>query len=91
MVLNSLSPQDREDLNTWINDSFGFDLRLTNTGSHYALSIRESGASEFHNVSDMGFGYSQLLPIIVSIWLENNERRGLTFLSVDCFLQKNWS
>ncbi|WP_277591337.1 AAA family ATPase [Pseudomonas chlororaphis] len=79
MVLNSLSPQDREDLNTWINDSFGFDLRLTNTGSHYALSIRESGASEFHNVSDMGFGYSQLLPIIVSIWLENNERRGLTF------------
>lgn len=74
MVLNSLHWGDRALLNDWIKDSFGFELQLTNTGSHYALSIRESASSEFHNVSDMGFGYSQLLPIIVSIWLENNSK-----------------
>ena len=72
MVLNSLDWRDRELLNDWIKESFGFELLLKNTGSHYALSIREAASSEFHNVSDMGFGYSQLLPIIVSIWLENS-------------------
>lgn len=79
MVLNSLTPSDRDSLNVWINESFGFELKLANTGSHYALSIRESESSEFHNVSDMGFGYSQLLPIIVSIWLENNSKGRLGF------------
>ena len=74
MVLNSLDWMDRERLNEWIDESFGFELQLKNTGSHYALSIRESSSTEFHNVSDMGFGYSQLLPIIVSIWLENNSK-----------------
>lgn len=88
MVLNSLTSRDRTELNAWISESFGFELRLTNTGSHYALSIRESGASEFHNVSDMGFGYSQLLPIIVSIWLENHERRGLSYLERRLFATK---
>ncbi|MGE8347794.1 AAA family ATPase [Pseudomonas helleri] len=75
MVLNSLEAGERDKLNTWISESFGFELKLTNTGSHYALSIRESLGSEYHNVSDMGFGYSQLLPIIVSIWLENQSGR----------------
>ncbi|MHC5132344.1 AAA family ATPase [Pseudomonas glycinis] len=79
MVLNSLTPSDRNSLNVWIQESFGFELKLTNTGSHYALSIRESEDSKFHNVSDMGFGYSQLLPIIVSIWLENNSKSRLDF------------
>ncbi|POA44727.1 hypothetical protein C1893_25250 [Pseudomonas sp. MPR-ANC1] len=79
MVLNSLNARDRDKLNVWISDSFGFELKLANTGSHYALSIREQGSSEFHNVSDMGFGYSQLLPIIVSIWLENNAKNRFPF------------
>lgn len=75
MVLNSLEKNERDQLNAWIFESFGFELKLTNTGSHYALSIRDSSSNEYHNVSDMGFGYSQLLPIIVSIWLENKSRR----------------
>jgi len=74
MVLNSLDTQGRKLLNDWIKESFGFELRLTNTGSHYELSIKDADSEKYHNVSDMGFGYSQLLPIIVSIWLENNSK-----------------
>lgn len=70
MVLNSLDRTTRARLNQWIKDSFGFTLELTKNDLHYAISIKEPESEIFHNVSDMGFGYSQILPVIVSIWLE---------------------
>ncbi|MCE6977980.1 hypothetical protein EI534_11385 [Pseudomonas frederiksbergensis] len=70
MVLNSLDKGTRSRLNQWIKDSFGFTLELTKNDLHYAISIKEPESENFHNVSDMGFGYSQILPVIVSIWLE---------------------
>lgn len=71
MVLNSLTKLEKEDLNSWTAENFGFELKLTNSGLHYAISIKEIGGSGYNNVSDMGFGYSQILPLIVSVWLEN--------------------
>ncbi|HEQ0105759.1 TPA: AAA family ATPase [Pseudomonas aeruginosa] len=70
MVINSLSEDHKAELTEWVKNNFGFDLRLETTGLHYALLIKEDSDSNYHNVSDMGFGYSQILPVIVSIWLE---------------------
>lgn len=70
MVINSLNKQKKNRLSKWIKESFGFELELQSTGLHYELRIKEDGDSAFHNVSDMGFGYSQILPVIVSLWLE---------------------
>lgn len=79
MVINSLSKTLKNRLSEWIKESFDFELELQSTGLHYALRIKENGDTEFHNVSDMGFGYSQILPVIVSLWLElsANEEAGL--------------
>ncbi|WEJ74574.1 AAA family ATPase [Pseudomonas sp. PSE14] len=84
MVINSLREEQRINLGSWIRDNFGFELHLETTGLHYALLIRENGDSKFHNVSDMGFGYSQILPVIVSIWME------LTGESVDLPRAPSW-
>lgn len=70
MVINSMSEENQKSLGTWISEQFGFELRLFKQGLHYELLIKESLDKEFHNVSDMGFGYSQILPVIVSIWME---------------------
>lgn len=70
MVINSLRDDQKESLSKWIKEYFGFELLLQASGLHYALLIREDSDAKFHNVSDMGFGYSQILPVIVSIWLE---------------------
>lgn len=70
MVINSLNKAKKTRLSKWIKESFGFELELQSTGLHYELRIKEDGDSQFHNVSDMGFGYSQILPVIVSLWLE---------------------
>lgn len=70
MVINSLDSRSKRELSKWMQDNFGFSLELQLVGSHYALRIKEVGEERFHNISDMGFGYSQILPVIVSVWLE---------------------
>lgn len=72
MVINSLSIPMRKRLEDWMKNNFGFSLSLKSGGSHYALLIQEEGDEKAYNISDMGFGYSQILPVVVSIWLENN-------------------
>lgn len=79
MVLNSLGISEKAELNSWILENFEFELDITNTGSHYAIKIKDAGSLQYYNVSDMGFGYSQLLPIIVSIWLESREEKSRRF------------
>ncbi|PPC73937.1 hypothetical protein C4K68_27830 [Pokkaliibacter plantistimulans] len=75
MVLNSMSISEKRKLSEWTKDSFGFSVELENNGSHYAISIIEENEKKY-NISDMGFGYSQLLPLIVSIWWEINRKNG---------------
>ncbi len=70
MVIHSLDSAEKSRLSRWILENFGFELKLLSNGLHYELLIREEEDTRFHNISDMGFGYSQVLPVIVSIWLE---------------------
>ncbi|SDK67138.1 Predicted ATPase [Billgrantia gudaonensis] len=70
MVINSLDSRQKSLLKNWMEENFGFSLEMSGKGSHYALLIKEEGEGKYFNISDMGFGYSQVLPIVVSIWLE---------------------
>lgn len=73
MVINSLTESQKYRLKLWMEESFGFSLQLSGGGSHYALLIKEEGSETPFNISDMGFGYSQILPVVVSVWLEKED------------------
>lgn len=77
MVINSLPEYKRKQLERWMLEHFDFSLVLESAGSHYALKIKDSSMDKAYNISDMGFGYSQLLPIVVSIWIEMQPNRSL--------------
>ena len=51
-------------------NNFGFSASVDVIGSHYAVKIQTEEDDNEYNISDMGFGYSQVLPIIMSVWLE---------------------
>lgn len=70
MILNSFSDKENHDFQNWTYDNFGFIAFVTTDGSHYAIKIKTENDNDEHNISDMGYGYSQVLPIIMSIWLE---------------------
>ncbi|MDH2373604.1 AAA family ATPase [Cobetia sp. 3AK] len=74
MILSSLSKNQKNKLTKWTKDNFGFSLDISESGSHYAIKIKEEDSQDYFNISDMGFGYSQILPIVVSVWLERENQ-----------------
>ncbi|WP_318011343.1 DUF3696 domain-containing protein [Brenneria tiliae] len=77
MLLNSLRPNEKTRFEEWTKSNFDFIIKVEQTGSHFAILINTGENNENYNISDMGFGYSQVLPIVTAIWLET-ERRATT-------------
>lgn len=74
MLLNSLKPSDKIRFEEWTKSNFDFVIKVEQTGSHFAILINTGESSENYNISDMGFGYSQVLPIVTAIWLETDRK-----------------
>lgn len=74
MLLNSLSSKDKKLFGEWVKGNFNFSVDVDRSGSHYTINIIDENNIKY-NISDMGFGYSQLLPIIMSLWLETQKKK----------------
>ena len=67
MYLYNLSQTNRESLNEWLSSIFEIKLNVKSDGGHVELNIIERDKLE-QNLVDVGFGYTQVLPILVNIW-----------------------
>lgn len=68
VFLNSLSKQDFEQFQDWTNEHLGFTVEKKTSEGHVSLKIKKKGQKKAVNLSDTGFGYSQILPIVTQIW-----------------------
>jgi len=66
MVLRSMEQDELDALSEWSTDALGFGVRLSG-GEHIEVSITQPGIPDV-NIIDTGFGYSQVLPVIVALW-----------------------
>ena len=69
MFFNGLSTEAFDDFNeNWLCPIFGFKLYLKPSGEgHLELLVEEKG-KPIRNLIDVGFGYTQILPILTIIW-----------------------
>lgn len=69
MFFNGLSEMAFAEFNQrWLLPIFGFELNLKPSGNgHVELIVREKGKLE-RNLIDVGFGYTQILPILTILW-----------------------
>jgi len=67
MFLNNINADDRQSLDKWTHDNFNFVITSDASSSHMSLRITTVRGRSY-NIADVGFGYSQILPIIVSLW-----------------------
>lgn len=74
MLLNSLRQVEKTRFEEWTKYNFDFVIKVEQTGAHFAILINTGESKENYNISDMGFGYSQVLPIVTAIWLETERR-----------------
>lgn len=75
IFLNSLPAQRMRQFQEWTVRHFGFKTIVTKNVGHLSVEITRSGNEKAINLSDTGFGYSQILPIITQLWeLSSRER-----------------
>lgn len=67
MYLYNLDASELADYNNWVGRLFRFNVNLLAQEGNVEIMIQEHGKSN-RNMVDVGFGYSQILPIITMIW-----------------------
>ncbi len=81
MFLDSLSRKDLKSLNKFLKDNLNFTIKSTTKQGFNTIMI-DNNMGLLSNIVDVGFGYSQILPIVVNIWLimhRSSERKGNFF------------
>ena len=68
MFLYSLTPLQRQEFSTWLKDQIGYEVQVDRQSGHVRIELREAGSPNFHNLADMGYGFSQILPVMAQIW-----------------------
>ena len=67
MILYNLKPEDDKEWKRWTRDNFnGIEFDVKKDSSNLSLTLSKSG--QVINLADTGFGYSQILPILLYLW-----------------------
>jgi len=67
MAINHLSKFEKRQFKTWMKINFGFQIDTTVNGGHVTLNISFDDEENL-NLADTGFGFSQILPILLLLW-----------------------
>ena len=68
IFINSLTHSQLEKFQAWTDEHFGFMIDIDKSRGHLSLRIKLRNSDKKINLSDTGFGYSQVLPIITQLW-----------------------
>jgi predicted ATPase len=68
MYLDSLDLEQRRDFANWTSRHFGIEVAPRKAGGHISISVKQIEGGAEANIADMGFGFSQVLPIAAQLW-----------------------
>lgn len=68
MFLQSLSEKDKKEFSEWVEHYLGYAVNARMIPGHVKVMLTEEGSKHEYNITDMGFGLSQVLPVAVQIW-----------------------
>lgn len=74
MFLGSLDEREMSDLQEWMMNAFGFKVVVESDTGHVQIKITDETHGP-RNIADLGFGYSQILPIVLQIWRSSRPDR----------------
>lgn len=76
MILYNLTDDERAKFEKWSSLNFGIKFSVSKDSGHASLIIYDNKGNKI-NLADTGYGYSQILPIIVELWLLLNQKKNL--------------
>lgn len=75
MFLQSLSENDKENFSEWARQHLGYAVHPRIIPGHVSVMLREDASTHEYNITDMGFGLSQVLPVAVQLWAYKERAR----------------
>lgn len=78
IFINSLTRRQLDEFHLWTDEHFGFIVNTDKSKGHLSLQIELHGSDKSINLSDTGFGYSQVLPIITQLWELSSRKMNTT-------------
>ncbi|MBI9110306.1 AAA family ATPase [Maridesulfovibrio ferrireducens] len=73
IFLDNLTSSQKKKLEEWTDNNFNIKLKTTYKSGHLSIELKENESNFYINIADIGFGYSQLLPIIIQLWFKTTE------------------
>ena len=77
MFLRNLTAEEKKRFTIWSKENFGFSAHIKNSSGHVSIQIEDRNSHIRHNLADIGFGYSQILPIVTQLWWLTRKERHL--------------
>lgn len=68
MFLHSLTNTQQRLFSEWLREAVGYDIQIEKSAGHIQIQLREVGSDRYYNLADMGYGFSQVLPIMAQVW-----------------------
>lgn len=77
MFLHNLSISEKENFGSWMQKFFGVEVTTQPSQGHVSLYLKDRESEQLgYNLADTGFGFSQMLPILVQLWSIGAKKRG---------------
>jgi predicted ATPase len=68
LVLANLNDHEKSRFKEWCLINFGFYPQASIAGGNISIFVHFKNDSSKHNITDLGFGFSQILPVITQLW-----------------------
>jgi predicted ATPase len=75
MYLDSLTLFQQHAFEAWTSKHFGIAIQSKKEGGHVSLTISHANSDDATNLADMGFGFSQMLPIVTQLWAASSAEK----------------
>lgn len=69
--LESLPTAQLAKLNVWLKETIDVEVILDGEEGHVMITLHDFTTGRSDNIADMGFGFSQVLPLAVQAWLSS--------------------
>ena len=75
---STMPSKQKNDFHSWMDKNFDFHYEVEKQTGFQSIIIKDAITGEEHNINDMGFGFTQLLPIVTQEWSLINKANNYT-------------
>lgn len=77
MYIHNMSSPEKQRFSLWMQEFFGYNVDTVATQGHISMVIQDLSSEQSEqsfNLADTGFGFSQMIPILIQLWSMSNQR-----------------